>query len=296
MRVTDHQYPMEDAFVKKADEYIARITKPKPKLDAGIIVDGKEGYGKTTFSIGYAYYVSQKTGRKYDVDHVFFDVDKMLEFARKTKEQIIHWDELAISGLSVDWRSKTQIKLWKFLQVARKKRHFYIFCIPRIFSLKDFLIERTQGLVHVYARHEKEFGRFTYYPTKKKELLYSMWKKTRKKTYKLKYMGGCVRGSFSDVLDKDKEYNLLDVFDFDTYDKRKDEIIEEVGGKEQKNTQKIKLIRLQYKVACGMDKLMKKNRMTQEECAKIFGFQPQNFRDWKEYAIKYPDLLGIDDK
>ena len=71
---------MDKDLIHKFDLMAERCTG-KNKFDNLIIVDGDEGYGKTTFSVAAAYYLAQKTGRSFSNKNVFFDPN---EFIKRT--------------------------------------------------------------------------------------------------------------------------------------------------------------------------------------------------------------------
>jgi len=197
MLVTDKQFYMEPRLVKKLDLMIDRM---KIKMDNVLTIDGDEGVGKTNLEVGIGYYISDKTGRPFSVDNIFFDLDELIDFAIKTEEQIICWDEAALGGMAQEWWRKNQVEFIKLLMIARKKKHFFIICIPKFFKLNEYLIvDRSIALIHVYARREIQRGRFVYYTKKKKEKLYYDWKKKRQRNYK-KFVS--FRGSFLEYLPK----------------------------------------------------------------------------------------------
>lgn len=250
-RVTDLNFYMEDKLKEKLDLCIDRCTKQQ--LDNLIIIDGDEGIGKSTFAISCAYYVSHKTGRPFSVDNVFFDLNKLFEFARTTKDQIIVWDEAALGGLSTDWRNQLQNTLIKLLMVARKKRHFFFFNIPKFFKLNEYLIvDRSIALVHIYARKEIEQGRFCYYKKSSKEKLFYDRIRTRQRNYKKYYD---FHGSFPNILSQ--------VIDEAEYDRKKDEAILSIGVDEKRNTWKLKYDKLITKIC--------KSDLTANEIKEKFG-------------------------
>lgn len=212
MMVTDKTYSMEPRLVEKLDLMAERVTKHK--FDNLLIVDGKEGYGKSNLASGVAYYVAWKTGRPFSIDNVFFLVDDMVKFATSTKEQIIWWDEAALGGLASESYTKIQRKLLKLLMVARKKQHFYVFVIPKFFKLKGDIIDRAIGLLHTYSRDEVTRGRFAYYLNESKDKLYDYWTKSRAKAYTQFYD---FTGTFGESLPL--------IIDENEYDKRKDAAI-----------------------------------------------------------------------
>lgn len=205
---------MDDFLVEKLDLMIKRITG-RGRDDVLLIVDGYEGQGKTTMSVQIAYYVAWKTGRPFSEKNVFFDVEEFMKFAGETKEQVLIWDEAALGGLSTQWYSKTQIKLTQLLQTFRKKRHFIIFNVPRIYRLNERLAyDRPLALIHVYSYKNIRKGYFCYYPQSQLEKLFLLWKYKKKSAYKLvTYKNGTFTKTFEELID------------VDAYDKKKDKAI-----------------------------------------------------------------------
>lgn len=182
MIVTDKKYYMDDRYKSKLDLMIKRMDGTDDNI---IVIDGDEGQGKTEEAMGTCYYISSKTGRKYDIDNIFFDLDKLIKFASSTKEQIIHFDEAVLGLLVTKWQDKLQQKFITLAMVARKKKHFIVLCIPKFHRLPQYLIEeRTIGLIHVYSRNNIEKGRFCYYTKKNKNALYLEWRRTKVKKYR----------------------------------------------------------------------------------------------------------------
>lgn len=246
MKVTDKQIPIDTKMYEKLVLCCNRCTQKQPKLDSMLILDGYEGYGKTTYSLALAYITSKLTGRPFSEKNVFFDINELIKFAQSTKEQIIIWDEGALGGLSTEWANTSQIKLTKLLMTARKKRHFWIINIPHIFKLNSYIAEdRALGLIHVYARNEVTLGRFVYYNKKKKSYLYDTYKRSRIKRYK----DYNFRGTFPNVLDPKKPYNILDVFNEDEYEKQKDKAIMSIGAKADTSRIKLEIRALKYLAA-----------------------------------------------
>lgn len=234
--VTDKEYYMDDQLKAKLDLCCDRCTSKA--FDNLIIIDGDEGIGKSTFSMGCAYYVAHRTGRPFSVDNVFFDLNKLFAFARTTKEQVIVWDEAALGGMASEWRNEKQQILLKLLMVARKKRHFFFFNIPKFFKLNEYLIvDRSIALIHIYARGEIEQGRFCYFKKSSKERLYYDRIRSRMRNYKKFYD---FHGSFPNVLAK--------VIDEEEYDKKKDEAILSIGVNEKVTAKERKYEELKIKI------------------------------------------------
>jgi len=223
MRVTDKQYYMDDKLIEKLDLMIQRCSGAH-KLDNWVVVDGDEGFGKSTMSVCCAYYMAQKLKRPFGVEQIFFDPDSFIEYGTKTKEQVIILDESVFGGLSGDAMTKIGKKLIKFAMIIRKKRHVIFLNIPKFFKLNEYLmVDRSVALIHVYARDGTKLGRFVYFTNTQKEKLYYGYKKTKTRKYKSLYT---LRGTFPDALGK--------IIDEKEYDRKKDEAILSFGASQDK--------------------------------------------------------------
>lgn len=234
MEVTDLKFSMERKLKHKLDLMIKRMSA-KSKQDNLVLIDGDEGTGKTNMAAGICYYVSHQTGRPLSIKNLFFNLDNLIDFALKTEEQIIWWDEGALGGLASDWWNKNQKKFMKVLMVARKRRHFFVICIPKFFKLNEyFVIDRSIGLIHTYARKNVNLGRFVYFSKKSKEYLFYSWKKSRLRNYKKYYT---FHGSFPEIIGKLKGYPIKEK----EYEKEKDRAIMSIGDgtEERKPIQQI---------------------------------------------------------
>ncbi len=257
MIVTRFKYPLDKNLVKKIDLMIKRCHGKKGKKDNALIFEGGEGEGKTTFSIAVAYYVSEKTGREFNVDNVFFDVEKMMRFAQETKKQIIVWDEPALQALSTDWASEAVKNITRLLMVARKKRHFFIFNLTKFYKFNEYIVvDRPMALIHVYSRRNVESGRFMYVPRKHLEKLWRDYRFKKKRNYK-EYASKNIRGSFPDILNPKYKNNVLKEFNIKTYDKRKDEAIMSIGRK--KTTKADRFLQERDNLIRGIKKILKLN-------------------------------------
>jgi hypothetical protein len=213
MILTDKKIVVEKRLVRFLVRMARRISQENPKLDYPLLIDGYEGYGKTNIAVGIAYVIAYLTKRSFTLDNIFFDADDMIEYAIKNTHKIIVWDEAALAALAMQNTNDIQIQLVKMLMVARKNRHLFIINIPRFYRLKEPIIERCMGLVHVYARREVQLGRFYFYRKKSFDALYEDYKRTRRKPDYSRYVS--VRGTFDKALAK--------VLDEHEYDMKKDE-------------------------------------------------------------------------
>ena len=262
MKVTDKDLYIEPRLKDKLDLMIKRSTG-KNKDDNVLLVDGEEGMGKSNMAALCAYYIHYEMKRPFDVSNMFFNLDELLQFAIHTKEQIIVWDEAALGGLAVEWWRKNQLQFIKLLMIARKKRHFMIICIPKFFKLNEYIaVDRSIGLIHVYAANAMSKGRFVYYNKDQKEYLYEKWRKTRTKVYRKYYN---FHGRFLEVMSK-----VLDELE---YDKKKDAAIMQLGGNNpaQKVDTKKELV-IDFMKRLDKDEI----HLTQKKISELFGYSKRN--------------------
>jgi len=269
MIVTDKEYYLENALVTKLDEIIRRQTK---NFDHLIIIDGDEGIGKSTFALGPAYYLAWKTGKSFTVDNVFFDLDKMLEFASKTERQVIVWDEAALGGMGMQWQSKMQQKLIQMLMVARKKAHFWFFVIPKYHKLNEYIIvDRAIGLVHVYSHDDMTRGRFVYFGKRDKNRMFYKFKKKKIRDY-TKYT---FRGKF---------VNTERLIDLEEYDRRKDQAILNIWKDSDQMSHKEKqFLLMKYQIASFPE-------LDDATKARLVGRDRTQMSQWRKLPEKYPQL------
>lgn len=277
MIVTDKKYYMDNRLLEKLDLMVNRCSG-KIKLDNLVIVDGDEGYGKSTLAVSMAYYVAYKLGRPFSVNNIFFNTKDLINFAKSTKEQVIIWDEATLGGLAAEWYVKDQIKLIKLLNIVRKKKHFFFFNIPKFFKLNETLvIDRSIALVHVYARNDIELGRFVYFRRTAKENLFNDWRRKRLRNYRKYYT---LRGSFVNALPK--------IIDEQEYEDRKDKMIETFDEEDKKIEAKdVQLLMFQYKIS-NLDKAFPQLRVV--DIIKYFDIGERSIYDWRKLPKKHPFL------
>lgn len=250
VRVTDKDYYMDDRLISKLDLMIKRCTG-KNKMDNWIVIDGDEGLGKSTMSVCCAYYFAHKLKRPFGCEQIFFDPDNFIEYGTKTKEQVIILDESVFGGLSGDAMTKIGKKLIKFAMVIRKKKHIIFLNIPKFFKLNEYLmVDRSIGLIHVYARGGTQLGRFVYFTNTGKEKLFYGYRKTKTRKYKTLY---AFRGTFPNALD------LL--INEASYDKKKDDAILAFGAIGDKTMDELIIEKIQkheeFKLKHGIKSLQK---------------------------------------
>lgn len=271
--VTNLKFWMEDRLKEKLDMMIARMSGGS-KRDNLVLIDGDEGDGKSTMAAQVGYYIHYETKRPYTLDNLFFNLEELMTFALNTKEQIIIWDEGALGGLAGDWWNKHQKKFLKLLMVARKRRHFFIICIPKFFKMNEYLVlDRSIALIHVYSRKQIEQGKYVYFNKIMKERLYYDWRKSRYRNYRKYYN---FHGSFPNVFAK--------IFDEDAYDKKKDMAILSIDKEDDKLDERsfrknLSIGFLNRAKLMGID-------TTQENWAKILNVSLTTYKNYRREAEK----------
>jgi hypothetical protein len=230
-------FSIEQKLKEKIDLGIDRIKKG---FDHLLIVDGDEGYGKSTFSTGACAYAGACLGRPYTVENIHFDADEMLDKVARSGGRIVHFDEAATAALSEDFQNRVQKKLIKALMMCRKKGNFWVFCIPKFYKLREYIaVDRSIGLVHVYSRDDVTRGRYIYIMKDEKAYLWDQWKFRHKRGYKKAFS---FHGSFSDL-------TKTNIIDWKEYDRKKDEAIMKVLSSQDENSRGAyytKYIRMYY--------------------------------------------------
>jgi hypothetical protein len=271
VRITDKKIPLNASLVQKFDLLIYRIMRKKPKQDAVITIEGAEGSGKTTMSILLAYYVHYITGKPFSDKNVFSETREAIDFAQSTEGQIIIFDEPALDVLSAEWWKEVQKDLIKLLMLSRKKRHFIIFNITKFYKFPEYLVvDRASCMLHIYEYQYQNQNRpnFSYIGKNFLENLYNDFRRRRERNYK-KF--SLFTDHFPDVLDPAMEYNVLDHFNVDEYEKKKDKAILSIG-KKMKNPDK------ELKGKLGGLKFPIKNQI---EFAKLLHTTPKTLRNWR---------------
>ncbi len=266
MIVTDKKYSIDNMYLTKLDLMIKRMEGTDDNI---LPLDGDEGQGKTEFAVGTCYYVAYKTGRKYDVDNIFFDLDEVIKFAASTEKQIIHYDEGALGLLSSQWWNKNQQKFLQLVMTARKKRHFMMICIPKFYKMNQYVMEeRAIGLIHVYYRKNLHKGRFCYFTKNRKERLMQDWRRKKVKNYRKHYS---FHGSFVQAMKK-----VFTPSQIDEYERKKDAAIASICGTDEKPEVTERTIKLKM----YDEYVVKHPEKTQKEMADIFDVSERTITRW----------------
>lgn len=265
MIVTDKEYYMDDNLAEKLDLMKKRQEKNWDNL---VILDGMEGSGKSTLSWGIGYYFAHKTGKKFTNDNIFFNPDVMMEYASTHEREVIIWDEAAIAMLAGEHQSKIQRKVMKILMMARKKGHLWIFLIPKFFRLNEYIaFDRSIALIHTFSVDLVSRGMFTYCGLDKKNLIFDIYRNTKKRQYNIFNF----RGKFT------KQYTEL--IDNDEYEKRKDLAINALFVDGEGSIDALKRCHI------ALLNCMESMGITQREFSKLVGYSEPVISQWKK-ALK----------
>jgi len=286
MEVTRFGFSVQKSYLDLIYKLCDRCTNKRSKLDTVMLIEGAEGMGKTSAAIMIGYIVSEKTGRKFGAENVFFDIDKMMKFAQENEGEIIIWDEPALSALSTD-KSRIAKDFERFMIMGRKRRHFIIMNITHFERFNTYAIrQRAIGMTVIYERRRKGAEkRFIHVKEKALKRVCDDWERYKKRT-QFKHGSKFVRGSANwDVLNPDKHYNVLSEWDDDLYNKMKDEAIMSIGNNKAKGYEK-QLIKLKYKISMT-------NLLTIDEKVKLTGNERSTIYRWKELIDTYDFLRYI---
>lgn len=227
-------YALEKKFVKKLDRMIKGVTQEKPKEDALLINEGKEGKGKSNTAFIEACYFKAKTGR--DI-HVFFKLEDMINFAKSTEKKIIWWDEPSLDSLSKDQLNNLNKNLERLMMTVRKKRHLFIINYTKFWKFLEYIIvDRAIGMVHM---KEKKIGRFFYIRKKRLEFLWNQYRTKKRRDY---LKASSFGGNFPDLMESYFEFAQATIHGiknatFEDYEKQKDVSILSIGDKEKSKAQ-----------------------------------------------------------
>lgn len=142
----------------------------KKDYDGFFVVDGPEGYGKSTLAMQCATYLDPT----FNLSRVVFTIDQFVEVVETAKkgEAIVFDETMGYLGAR-GAMTKFNRSLIKIFSEMRSKNLFIFLCIPSFFELDKYpAIHRSISLLHVYKR-----GKFLAFNYSAKKLLYINGKK-----------------------------------------------------------------------------------------------------------------------
>lgn len=189
--ITDPNTSKETSFFieswikNRFDEKIIPDLEFKNK-DCVIVIDGKEGSGKSTLGLQWCKYIDPS----FNLNRVVFSPDEFREAIFKAKKcQAVMFDEAFTGFSSRSALSGVNRTLTSLMMQIRQKNLFVVIVLPTFFLLDKYIsLFRARVLVHVYENSGRR-GFFRVYSSNKKMLLimdkkartYSYGVRTRKK-------------------------------------------------------------------------------------------------------------------
>ncbi len=143
--------------------------------DAIIIIDGKRRTGKSTLAQTIGYLLYPKLSIKNFVKGLE-DAPTVLEETKN--EGVVIFDEGSLTAASKDVMKKKNRQLLKIIDVIGQKKLTLIFCLPEFFELaRPIAITHSLFLIHIYTERDLTRGKYCYFGTKRKRILYERGKK-----------------------------------------------------------------------------------------------------------------------
>lgn len=297
--VTEFQYALENRLIKKIDIMVDRCYRDKVEKDSVMINDGSEGEGKTNSSVAEAVYARWRGKEKYGVDreiYLWFRLEQMIDFAKRTEKKIIIWDEPSLDALKKDAVTSLNTMLERLLMTCRVKRHFFIINMTKFHKFSEYIVvDRALGLVHLYSRKEIEPGRFIYIKKRKLEPLYQTYLSKHKRMYQeLRDFGGQFPEIMIKHFDKMGIYvNGIPNATLQIYRAEKMKAIESIGTIDSGMSKKeAKLLKENKELKYKISDMPNKFPLTQKILAQHFGVHRRTFIEWKDSNENKPFSLG----
>lgn len=300
LRIVDGKlkYRLEYKLAKKLDAMIRRITD-KSNQNAYLQNHGSPGEGKTNSSCVEAHYIKFKTKREI---HLFFRLERLIEFAKTTEKKIIIWDEPSLDSLSTDQLTVIAKNLLRLINTSRKKRHFIIINFTKFWRFPyDVVVETCLGMVHMNSHNGLTPGKFLYIRHKKLEALWNFYATKKQKKYNLLKSFG---GTFDYILEPTDKYpeNSFDLLDitiegkphctYEDYNELKDKAIASIGTNKEKADKKyIKILKLRKAISFLPQKL----DISKEKLAAALEISANRLREWARIDLNDPVSLENED-
>ena len=269
----------EPRFVKKISKMVDLCTRDNKQNDAVLIIEGREGTGKTNGSMVCAAIFKHFSNR---ASYMYFDLEKLIGIAQSTVGKIFIWDEPALDSLTSDQMNELNKNLMKLLMTCRVNRHFFIFNITDFTKFSKYItIERPVGFIHL---QKLRTGHGLYIRFKRLEALHQDWTDHRRRRYN-KY-----RSFFMDFpLLAEDEWQELDLTingiphaSLEEYTTQKRQAISQIGKKDNgKNKIKVELRKLKKLIATeprGLESLIQR--------AKHYHVDERQLRRWAQLDLE----------
>ncbi len=191
-----------DGYLKSALD--SMVFNVQEDWDFLIIITGDRMVrtGKTVLAMNIGCYLADRLGTEWNLDHIFFDSESMIQSAQKfPKNSVLQYDEARESLASVKYTQKIQQDLMDYFNECGQLNHIFILVLPDFFSLKEEIaVGRSECLINVYRKGQEQMldiykdgvkipvtkfqrGFFEFYNRQKKQYLFDGARSSRKKNY-----------------------------------------------------------------------------------------------------------------
>lgn len=289
VKLGDKVFMLEQKMYKKVMLLCKRVMQDHPKQDSTLGINGRTGTGKTNLAVIIAGLASQQTGRTINL---FFSSAATLEFAQRTENQLIILDEPSLDMLARDWASQTAKNFLRLTNTMRRKRHFFIINLVNFWHFpQDLVVDRLNGLCHMYLKSNGSPGKFLYIRQKKLESLWNDYKKLNKRRF---FHYKSFRGDIPYVME-DGTFEKLNISvdnkpnaTYNDYEMLKDKAIASINKQDvKKDKTMIKLLTLRQKIGkADFSKL----GLTKVQMAHLLGITVNDFAKWSRIDLDNPEI------
>jgi len=204
---------LDEKLKRKLDNALALVKK---NWDMVILIDGLERSGKTTLGFTCATYLTQGRFTHKQICSGIKDTPSKIENAKQG--DLLFEDESELAFSSKDAMRQEQRDLIKIMNIVGQKGLIFILILPSFFELAKYIAtHRSRFLLHVYTDKQMNRGRFAYFGTKRKKMLYEIGKKNFNSYSKPKsnFIGRFYdfRPSWNDEYMKIKGRSLMEAFE-----------------------------------------------------------------------------------
>jgi hypothetical protein len=247
-----------DPIMKEQLDGIKRRVFKKDR-DVVIVVDGREGTGKSVLTSQLAKYCDPS----YNLDNVHFNFDTFVEDLTDNVGNVVHLDEGLHATDSRASMSMVNRTVRAVFSEMRQNRHFVFITLPSIFDMdKNIALWRTDALIHVYFDEDDNRGRYIIFPYNKKKQLILKGKRF--------YNYNLVKSPFPALRFRDQW-----VFDSEEYSIKKRDAFRDRGGKKEGN--------YNARIQLEMIKMLKeKAGMNFSDVCKKIGISRSNVTYWRK--------------
>ena len=229
-----YKKPFEFQISYKFKKLLESRADQLKKRDLWILLDGREGTGKSNLAVYIAYFYSCLLGREFSTANIYFSARDLVNDAKRQSEKIFIWDEAVVAGMAYEWFNKEQTDLIKFGLMGRVRHHIIIYCIPSMSKLKDYLkFERPHLIIHSYAKQNGEYdGDILVFNEK---AIPKMMEEERKNKIKYIDLKNVFLNGYGFHTRVPYVFDKLDCIDVQLYNLKKDRAILSIGEKNEKN-------------------------------------------------------------